>query len=245
MTDEEVEALLLKAAVQKAKPILNGEKPYPANSISSNSSIQLTLWEHGYRLVREQVISMGATIEQVDAALAKAKRETGGMDPDDFVMIPPDLIDDLEDAFSEAVETEDAEDDEDLSAYYDQDEPAEIEPSALFEINERVIGGVDDFRVEMFSNESQHAGRPHVKVHLADGAISISIDDPPTIIAGPRGKLRRQSEALKAIGEHRLRLLKLWYDTRPDDQKLRDHSSKAKQANEAVKEGDVRTDRRR
>jgi hypothetical protein len=72
--------------------------------------------------------------------------------------------------------------------------------------------------VEIYFNEGQHRGRPHVAVVLPDGKVSVSLEDPPTLLT-PHG-YRGEASALKVIKKHLIRLKKLWDDTRPDDQKL-------------------------
>lgn len=72
----------------------------------------------------------------------------------------------------------------------------------------------------MFSNESQHAGRPHVRVHLKNAFISVNLGTEPQNLT-PKGPLVREASALKVIKKYREQLLKVWYDARPDTQKLK------------------------
>ena len=54
----------------------------------------------------------------------------------------------------------------------------------------------------MYGNESRHPGRPHVKVHLKDDAISVSLDDPPQILT-PTGGMRGERSAIKTVKKYR------------------------------------------
>lgn len=92
----------------------------------------------------------------------------------------------------------------------------------------------------MWSNESQHAGRPHVKVHLKGGAISVSLDKEPENLT-PRGGLVGEASALKVIKKHRKNLLKLWKQTRPDTQKLNNGKSPKSASLTAPKQQKVRS----
>ncbi|WP_413466448.1 hypothetical protein [Mesorhizobium sp. B4-1-4] len=62
-----------------------------------------------------------------------------------------------------------------------------------------------------------------MKVQLQDGAINISVEDEPRVVAGKRS-LRGEAAALRAVKDHKMSPLKEWHATRPDDQKLAKNS---------------------
>jgi len=224
MTNKEIESALISAAASRIVPILKGEKAYPEDSWSAPGQISETYWEHGIRHVREDVIHMGADPNRVDEVIAELKMTMGGHVLDDFIALPEDLLEDMNVDYEEYLADE---------AQQTINGPDGL-LMAIVNLDERRISDVEGFRVEMFSNESQHAGRPHVKVYVGGNAISVSLnDDPPEIIASPNGKLQGQDAAVHAVAKHRLRLLRIWYETRPEDQKLKDHAVRLEAARNA------------
>jgi hypothetical protein len=198
MTDEEVEDRLRTTACRLAVPVLNGKVlPRPTHT-QSDRGLEV-LWDEGYVPASKLLIAKGVPAEQVKAEMAKVKALLDIIEPCDLIVFPPDLHGELVN---------------DLRAEI-SNEP----PLTLLRLDERVVKFISDFRVEMWSNESQHAGRPHVKVHLKNGAISVSLDHEPQNLT-PRGGLIGEASALKVIKKHRRKLLRLWHKTRPDTQKL-------------------------
>lgn len=191
MTDDEIAERLRTLAAQLAAPALNNGE---ANDIFEG------LWKFGYLPARTLLIEQGLPQNQIDKAVADFKRLADIVEPSDLVEVPRDLLDALRIAFNAEIA---------------------LEPALQVQrLDERVFKEITDFRVEMFGNEGQHAGRPHVKVHLQDGPISVSLDDPPINLT-PRGGMRGESSAIKVIAKYREKLLKLWHETRPDTQKLK------------------------
>jgi hypothetical protein len=198
MTDNGVEDRLRTTACRLAVPVLNGKVPAKPTYTQSDRGLEV-LWDEGYVPASKLLIAKGVPAEQVKAEMAKVKGLLDIIEPSDLIAFPPDLHDELVN---------------DLRAEI-SNEP----PLALLRLDERVVKFISDFRVEMWSDESQHAGRPHVKVHLKNGAISVSLDLKPQNLT-PRGGLIGEASALKVIKKHRKKLLKLWHKTRPDTQKL-------------------------
>ncbi|MEH6742041.1 hypothetical protein [Hyphomonas sp.] len=198
MTDQEVEDRLRTLAIQKGAPFLKGEVPYP-NDVADDvsGSIILTLWDLGYLQSVEQLRSEGASQEQIDRSLDKARPDARREDWQECL-----VSDGLSDTLCD-----------ELRAGWDADQGA---PEFL---TERRSGVVKEFEVIFRSNESQHRGRPHVVAVLRGVQVSISLDDPPTILA-PKQPVRGSANALKVIKKYRKKLIKEWHESRPDDQNL-------------------------
>lgn len=71
----------------------------------------------------------------------------------------------------------------------------------------------------LYSNESQHPGRPHLTILLRNERVNVTIEEHPVLLAGKK-RLPGLTAAIKAVGEHHVELKKEWDDSRPDDQKL-------------------------
>lgn len=201
MTDDEVIDLLNTLVGRKVAQYQRREPGYePPAGLPTGIDRDITalVWYVGAKPSRDELIAQGAEDGQVDAVLAAMKARLLIIEPSDLAPLPPDLTQafarDLKDAIGEAPE----------------DGPQSLE--------ERVIREISEFRVEIYTNEGQHRGRPHVAVSLPGGKVSISLDDPPNLLT-PHG-LRFENEALKVVEKHRERLLVIWHETRPDDQKL-------------------------
>jgi len=201
MTQEEISDVLIKLSAKKVARFQHRDPAYsPPSDLPQGieSDICALVWYVGAKPSRDELIKHGATAEQADIALATLKKTLGIIEPSELRPIPVDfaltLQSELRDAFAA--------------------EPAD----GLQPLDERVIDWITEYRVEIYSNESQHRGRPHVVVVLPGGKISVSLDDPPTILT-PHG-YRGEASALKVVTKHRDRLLDVWHTTRPDDQKL-------------------------
>jgi hypothetical protein len=199
MTDTEVEDLLRREACRRAVPALNGDVAPKPSHTQSGRGLEV-LWDEGYVPASKRLIETGVPERQVKAEMAKVKALLDIIEPADLISLPQKLHDELAKNFRAEISNE--------------------PPLTKLRLDERVVKFISDFRVEMWSNESQHAGRPHVKVHLKEGAISISLDPQPKNLT-PRGGLIGEATALKVIKKHRKKLLKLWRETRPDPQKLK------------------------
>lgn len=199
VNDDEVEELLRTLYAKRVAAWQRGEIDAPANApVGFHDSLRELIWYVGAKPSRDQVLAAGATSEQVDAALASLKETLGVIEESDLAPIPADLAQllarDLQEGLTEEPE------------------------NGLRRLNERWVKEVSDLRVEIYSNEGQHRGRPHVVVVLPDGKISVSLDLPPVLLT-PHG-YRGEATALKVVSKHRVRLLEIWTATRPDDQKL-------------------------
>lgn len=200
MTDDEAMTLFTKLAAVAAKPYLNRE---PGYEIAAGLDFDITpiMLHHGYRAAREDAVAAGITEAQADSIIRWLKTNDRIIEPGDYVPLPADLGEEIADAIkAEAALEVDADG---------------ADPQFLIE---RYMPFISEFRVEMYSDEGQHRGRPHVAVHLKDTKISISLDDPPEILT-PK-KARGEAAALKVIKFYRPRLLEEWYRTRPDTQRL-------------------------
>ncbi len=82
---------------------------------------------------------------------------------------------------------------------------------------EKTYPEIDQFKVEIFPNESQHRGRPHCRVTTDKGAVTIDFLT-GEVLAGDAGHWTRT--ACKTVVQHKDGLLALWNATRPTDQKL-------------------------
>lgn len=201
MRQEDIQDRLIKLSAQKVARFQRREAGYiPPTDLPQGieGDICALVWYVGAKPSRDELIGLGATSEQADLALAALKKTLGIIEPSDLVPIPVDLALSLQSELREAFAAEPA--------------------STPQRLDERVVGWITEYRVEIYSNESQHRGRPHVAVVLPDGKVSVSLDDPPAILT-PHG-YRGEASALKVVTKHRERLLELWHSTRPDDQKL-------------------------
>lgn len=198
MTDEEIEERLRNEAIRLAKPFLNREVPPRVTSTYSDSGFEI-LWDEGYLPASTHLLDEGISAPQIAIQLAKTKTLFGIVEPQDLISFPATLHDELVADLKAQIATE--------------------PPLTKQRLDERLVKEISEFRVEMWSNESQHAGRPHVRVHLKGGAISVSLDAEPENLT-PRGGLIGEASALKAIKKHRTTLLNLWNATRPDTQRL-------------------------
>ena len=196
--EKKIEERLITVAARLAKPYLNREVPTPATLTRSDRGLEV-LWDHGFVPAREVLLSEALPAEQVDEQLARVKALLEIVEPGDLVTLPEELLHDLRNDLKTEVDKESAQG-----------------PQSLLE---HVISEITEFRVEMWSNESRHAGRPHVRVHLKSAPISVSLDDPPVNLT-PNGRLIGEAAALKVIKKHRDRLLEIWHSTRPDTQVL-------------------------
>ena len=162
------------------------------------------LWDEGYVPAREALISQGVSAADIDVQLAKVKELLDIVEPGEFVAFPEKLHNQLITELASELASE--------------------PPLKKQRLDERVVKAITEFKIEMFSNESKHAGRPHVKVHLKGGAVSISLENPPVNLT-PTGGIVGEALAIKVVAKYRKKLLKLWNDTRPDDQKLPSRTS--------------------
>ena len=200
MTDEEVYQRLMEESTREVAAFQKGERPTSLEGapVTASDSISELVWYVGAMHVQREVIDAGATQEQLADALIRLKATLGIEEPKTFLALPSSLATELANSLRDAL----------------ADEP-EGQPQRL---DEKLISEIPELRVEMYMNESQHRGRPHVAVSLPDGKISVSLDDPPQVLTPHR--LRGEASALQVIAKYRLRLLEIWSDTRPDDQRL-------------------------
>jgi hypothetical protein len=213
MTDEEVEDRLRKKACQLVVPFIN-RVAHPRPTLTQSDCGLEVLWDEGYVPASKRLIAQGAPPAQVKAQMDKVKALLGIIEPSDLISFPPDLHDELVTDFKAVIVNE--------------------PPLAMRRLDERVVKEISEFRVEMWSNESQHAGRPHVRVHLKNGAISVSLDPEPQNLT-PRGGLIGEASALRVIKKKRKMLLDLWQQTRPDTQKLKKDDQKETSSSKTIK----------
>ncbi|WP_105434802.1 hypothetical protein [Neorhizobium tomejilense] len=200
MTDEELEKLLLDWSSARFVDWQNGKITLRQGEAPAGfeDSIHEILWYVGVKPLRGRLLEAGALESQIDAAFAARRQLHGIVEPADLVVIPADL---------------EIEIDSDLRAFLEE-EPE----SSMRRLDEKHVDWIKELRVEIYLNESQHRGRPHVAVFLPDGKISVSLQDPPVVLT-PK-QLRGEASARKVVEKHLVRLLKLWETTRPDDQRL-------------------------
>jgi hypothetical protein len=189
MTEEQVKDLLISLSTKLATPVLN----------TTEADICKLLWKFGFKPASIILKQQGVPPAAIDIAMSFYKSLWEIVEPSDLVVLPDNLERKMLDSY--------------------RDEISANPPQELQRLDERVIKEITEFRVEMYGDEARHAGRPHVKVYLQDGAISISLDDPPINLT-PKGSMRGLDAALKVIGEFRSLLLDRWHQTRPDTQKL-------------------------
>jgi len=189
VTDDEVDSRLRHLAVRLAKSELE----------KGPASVVETLWYHGYLPAKPIVIAEGMPEMQVERVMAALKRTFDIVEPTDLVQLPEDILKNIRLAFEAEL----------------QHEPY-TSAQLLFE---RHIKEITEFHVEMFSNEGKHPGKPHVRVRLKDGYISVSLDDTPVVLTPNKG-LRGEAAALKVVKDNLDVLRPKWQETRPDTQKL-------------------------
>jgi hypothetical protein len=201
MTDDEVAELLTKLGARRLAAWQRGEPGFelPEDAPSGiENDICALLWYVGSKPSRGDLLAAGATSEQIAAAMIAQKATLGIFEPSDLVPLPHELAQEI---------------DADLRAAL-LDEPEE----SLRHLDEKVVDWITEYRVEIYFNEGQHRGRPHVAVVLPDGKVSVRLENSPVLLT-PHG-YRGEASALKVVKKHLQRLRKLWDDTRPDDQKL-------------------------
>jgi len=166
---------------------------------SSHAQILDRLWDDGFLPARQVLLEEGVPSEQVHAQMAKAKEIFGVVEPADLTPLPLDL--------QTKLTTE-------LEAEIHKESGPEL-------LAERHIREITEYKVEMWSNESKHAGRPHVTVTVRGVQISVSLDEEPKNLT-PKGTIVGEASALRVVKKNRERLLQIWEETRPDTQKLSD-----------------------
>lgn len=158
-----------------------------------------------YPIAAQQLIDAGEDSEDVEAALARQLSSRGILPRHETFSVSAPLHATLMESFEHW-----------LKAL----------PEGQVRLDEVKVKANTGFEMVLYPNESQHAGFPHVKVQLQDGAINISIEDEPRVVAGKRS-LRGEAAALRAVKDHKQSLLDEWHATRPDDQKLQRTASTA------------------
>jgi len=201
MTDDEVYNMLLSLAAKEYAAWQKGERPEALKNAPATaaSSINEGLWYVGTRHITSDLFAHGATEEQVRSAVEKQKAILGIVEQSDLADIPNELQLEITDDLRNQL----------------NDEPEDM----LRRLDEKLIPEITECRIDIYLNESQHRGRPHVVVTLQDGQISVSLEDPPKVLT-PHG-YRGERSAQKVVKKHLKRLLEIWYETRPDDQKLK------------------------
>jgi len=99
-----------------------------------------------------------------------------------------------------------------------------LPPEGLL-VEKRVVGVKTGYPMFVYPNESKHPGNPHVTVIIGKQRVNVTISEDPKVIAGNKDAVGI-GQALQAVKEHRVALMKEWDETRPDDQKL--ENSKAR-----------------
>lgn len=194
------EAKLVAHATKLAAPYFNGEKSRNGDDESLlGSEMSRVLWQYGFIPAYNALNAIEEDRAELLNALESYKALLDVVEEKDRTQLPPALL-------------------EQLSAEFDALLPTEPD-LAEQRLDERTISEITEFRVVMFTDEGKHAGRPHVRVYLRTGHISISLDDPPCILTKSGGHVGEAS-ALKTIAKHRDMLLKRWDETRPDTQRL-------------------------
>lgn len=201
MTDDEVAELLLSLGSRRVARHQRREPGYEVSAEAPSGiegDIEKLLWYVGMKPSRNELLTLGATPLQAEKAFAYYKCLFRVTEPSDLVPIPPDLASAIEEDLKMAL----------------SEEPA----GGPQRLDEKWIKEITECRVEIYHNEGQHRGRPHVVVKLQDGKVSVSLDDPPELLT-PHG-YRGEAGAVKIVGKHRKRLRQIWDESRPDDQKL-------------------------
>jgi hypothetical protein len=198
MTNDEVKDFLLKVSTERFAAWQRGKIVSEFPQLPPNPDICAQLWYVGVVPSRDALVAAGATSEQIDAAMSALKAELAIIEPLDLVPIPTELALEIEADLKKAL--------------------AEEPDSQRQRLDERLVNWITEYRVEIYSNEGQHRGRPHVSVFLPGGRVSVSLDDPPILLT-PNG-YRGEASAVKVVQKYRVKLLALWNDTRPDDQRL-------------------------
>lgn len=201
MTDDEAYDLLNSLAAKEYAAWQKGERPKALRNAPETAvnSINEGLWYAGTRHIEPELSAQGATAEQIRNAVQKQKEVLGIVEQGDLADIPNELRSEIADDLWRAFDEESA--------------------NMLRRLDEKLISEITECRIDIYLNESQHRGRPHVVVTLQDGKISVSLDDPPEVLT-PHG-YRGERSAQKVVKKHRKRLLEIWHETRPDDQKLK------------------------
>ncbi len=200
MSEEEVYDLLLKESAFRYAAWQHGEQPNALEGAptSAASSIKEGLWYAGARHVGSALLSAGATQQQVIRAYQKLKETLEIIEPHELASLPADLVSAIANDLQQAL----------------NNEPID----RLSRIDEKFISEISEHRIDIYLNENQHRGRPHVVVTLPDGKISVSLEDTPEVLT-PHG-YRGEASARKVVKKHLSRLLEIWNETRPDDQRL-------------------------
>ena len=198
MTEEEIFSFLIERGAKLGAPYHNGEQPYALRNSTLETGWEV-LWEFGYCPAAEELQKSGEDQILVSNQMKRLKSYLRIIEFQDVVVFPESLS-------------------QELKADFDKTLPNE-KPLNILRLDERLIKSITEFRVEMYTDESKHRGRPHVAVYLKNGKISISLDDPPENLT-PSGGLVGEASALKVIEKNRDKLLKIWNETRVDTQKL-------------------------
>lgn len=198
MNDNEIYDYLISRGAVLGKPFHNGEKEWQLRATVSQTGFEV-LWEYGYKIAASELLAQGEDKQLITLHLDVLKSYLQIIEKDDVISMPHQLQSCLYTSFD---------------SEFSNEPPIKVE-----RLDERLVKGIKNFRVEMYTDESKHRGRPHVAVYLKNGKVSISLDNPPKILT-PSGGLVGEASALKAIGKHREELLKLWHETRADTQKL-------------------------
>lgn len=198
MTEEEIFNYLIERGAKLGAPYHNGEQPYALRYTASETGWEV-LWEFGYCQAAEELQKSGEKQTLISNQMTRLKSYLGITELQDVVALPKSLL-------------------HKLKADFDKTLPNE-KPLDILRLDERLIKSITELRVEMYTDESKHRGRPHVAVYLKNGKISISLEDPPVNLT-PSGGLVGEASALKVIEKNRDKLLKIWNETRADTQKL-------------------------
>jgi hypothetical protein len=92
----------------------------------------------------------------------------------------------------------------------------EIQENGMSLLKEVTVS-LDGFRVTIRPNESQHRGRPHCLIAMGEFSATFDIVT-GALLAGSLKSWTRTAE--KVVKRNSVDLLKVWNDTRPDDQKI-------------------------
>lgn len=152
-----------------------------------------------YRKAAVELVDAGEEQHFVESQLTRLKNHLGIVEKQDVVTVPDWLEQRLQTDFL--------------------DDTSEGKVLDIVRLDERLVKWIPDFRVEIYTDESKHRGRPHVAVYLKNGKISVSLEDPPINLT-PSGGLVGEAKALKVIKKNRKALLQMWDETRVDTQRL-------------------------
>jgi hypothetical protein len=109
-----------------------------------------------YPIAAQQLIDAGEDSKEVEAALARQLSSRGVLPKHDTFAVSAPLHAALMESFEHWLKTL---------------------PEGAVRLDEVKVKANTGFEMVLYPNESQHAGFPHVKVQLQDGAINISIED--------------------------------------------------------------------